>query len=57
MDLECYEKIKSGASLVQLYTGLTYQGPKIINNILMELVNLLKIDGYKNIKDAVGRDV
>ena len=55
--LECYEKIKAGASLVQLYTSLTYQGPQIVNIILMELVNILKTDGYKNIKQAIGKDI
>ena len=55
--LECYEKIKAGASLVQLYTSLTYQGPQIINRILMELVNILKTDGYRNIKEAIGKDI
>ena len=54
---ECYEKIKSGASLIQLYTALTYQGPKIIDKILNDLINLLKSDGYKNIKEAIGKDV
>jgi len=54
---QCYEKIKSGASLVQIYTALTYEGPEIINTILSDLVNLLKTDGYKNIKEAIGRDV
>ena len=52
---ECYEKIKSGASLVQLYTALVYKGPQIINNILKELNELLTIDGYKNISDAIGK--
>ena len=55
--LECYEKIKAGACLVQIYTSLIYQGPKVINQILIELVNLLKTDGYKNIKEAIGKDV
>jgi len=55
--LECYEKIKSGASLVQLYSALTYEGPPIIIKILSELINLLKTDGYKNIKEAIGKDV
>jgi len=55
--LECYEKIKSGASLVQLYSALTYEGPSIIIKILSELINLLKTDGYKNIKEAIGKDV
>ena len=55
--LECYKKIKSGANLVQLYTALTFKGPKIINKILLELITLLKTDGYKNIKEAVGKEV
>jgi len=52
---ECYEKIKAGASLVQLYTALVYQGPKIINKILKELDELILIDGYKNISEAIGK--
>ncbi len=52
---ECYEKIKAGASLVQLYTALVYQGPKIINLILKELDELVTIDGYKNISEAIGK--
>ena len=43
-------------SLVQLYTALTFEGPKLIYKILNELVNLLKTDGYKNIKEAIGKD-
>ena len=55
--IECYEKIKAGACLVQLYTSLTLQGPKLVNELLIELANLLKTDGYKNIKEAIGRDI
>lgn len=55
--LECYEKIKSGASLVQIYTALIYKGPQTINKILIDLTNLLKTDGYKNIKEVIGKDV
>lgn len=55
--IECYEKIKSGASLVQLYTALTLLGPQLIEKILLDLINLLKTDGYKNIKDAIGKDL
>ncbi|MBD1147514.1 quinone-dependent dihydroorotate dehydrogenase [Pelagibacterales bacterium SAG-MED31] len=54
---ECYEKIKAGASLVQLYTVLIYKGPKIINKILKELNELITIDGYKNISDSIGKSV
>ncbi len=52
---ECYEKIKAGASLVQLYTAMIYHGPKVINNILKELEELITIDGYKNISEAIGK--
>ncbi len=52
---ECYEKIKAGASLVQLYTALVYEGPQIINKILKELDELITIDGYKNISDVIGK--
>ena len=55
--LECYEKIKAGATLVQLYTALTFEGSKVIKKILLELVYLLKTDGFKNIKEAIGKDV
>ena len=51
---DVYTKIKLGASLVQLYTALTYNGPQMINNIKKDLSYLLQNDGYKNISDAVG---
>ncbi|XP_054715840.1 dihydroorotate dehydrogenase (quinone)-like [Uloborus diversus] len=51
---DAYEKIKAGASLIQLYTSLTYEGPPIVGRIKRELQELLKADGYTHIKDAVG---
>ena len=54
---ECYEKIKAGASLVQLYTAIIYNGPQIISKIKLDLTNSLKTDGYKNVKEAIGREV
>ena len=54
---EFYEKIKSGASLAQLYTSLVFQGPKIINRIKKEILSCLKTDGFRNIKEAIGKDV
>ena len=54
---EFYEKIKSGASLVQFYTALVFQGPKIISKIKKEILSCLKTDGFKNIKEAIGIDV
>ena len=52
---ECYEKIKSGASLVQLYTSLVFQGPKLIDSIIRELNGLILTDGYKNISEVIGK--
>ena len=49
-----YEKIKSGASLLQLYTSLVFKGPYVASTINEELVELLKQDGFSNISQAVG---
>ncbi len=39
-----------------MYTSLTYGGPQLINNILIDLVKLAKDDGFANISEAVGVD-
>src|SRR3989344_5586080 len=52
-----YKKIKLGANLVQLITGMIFEGPGLIGDINCGLVRLLKKDGYKNISEAVGQDV
>lgn len=52
--LDAYQKIKHGASLVQLITGMIYQGPQLISKINSDLVHFLKKDGFANIKQAVG---
>lgn len=54
---DAYEKIKRGASLVQLITGMIYQGPQLIGEINKGLDELLKKDGYRNISEAVGTSV
>ena len=54
---KAYEKIKSGASLIQLYTGLVYNGPDLIKDINKNLALLLQRDGYNNIAEAVGVEV
>ena len=51
---DAYEKIKRGASLVKLITGMIYEGPQLIGEINKGLVELLKEDGYENISEAVG---
>lgn len=56
MDAEdAYEKIKAGASLVALITGLIYEGPQLVGDINQGLVKLLKADGYTHVAEAVGK--
>ena len=52
-----YEKIRAGASLVQLYTGLVYEGPSIARDINRGLLDRLERDGFDSIEDAVGADL
>lgn len=51
---DAYTKIKSGASAVQLYSALTYQGLGLVPQIANGLDALLKRDGYANVSEAVG---
>ena len=53
---EAYKRIKAGASLVQILSGLVFHGPDMIMNINKRLVELLKADGYTNITQAIGTD-
>jgi len=52
-----YEKIIAGASLLQLYTGFVYRGPSTAKDIKKELIQILKAEGAKSIKDVVGKGV
>ncbi|PJC80074.1 hypothetical protein CO008_03055 [Candidatus Roizmanbacteria bacterium CG_4_8_14_3_um_filter_36_12] len=51
---DAYKKIKLGASLIQLITGMIFQGPQLISQINLELIDLLQKDRFKNISQAVG---
>ncbi len=51
---DAYEKIIRGASLVQLATGMIFNGPQLIGEINKGLVRLLKKDGFDSVSDAVG---
>lgn len=53
---DAYAKIRAGASLVQLYTALIYQGFGLVEQICDELEELLTRDGFSHLKDAVGAD-
>src|SRR5262249_20944553 len=54
---DAYAKIKAGASLVQLYTALVFEGPGLIPIIKRDLTALLKRDGFKSVAEAVGTGV
>ena len=51
---DAYEKILAGASLVQLYTAMVYEGPGLPARIIRALPGLLKADGFETVADAVG---
>jgi dihydroorotate dehydrogenase len=53
---DAYEKIRAGASLVQVYTGFIYKGPRLVKELVDGLDQLLKADGFRCIVDAVGAD-
>eukprot|EP01065_Artemidia_motanka_P049509 TRINITY_DN8225_c0_g1_i3.p1 TRINITY_DN8225_c0_g1~~TRINITY_DN8225_c0_g1_i3.p1 ORF type:complete len:534 (+),score=144.32 TRINITY_DN8225_c0_g1_i3:76-1677(+) len=51
-----YRKIRAGASLVQLYTGVMYNGPMLHRDIVYGLDRLLRKDGFRSVAEAVGAD-
>jgi dihydroorotate dehydrogenase len=53
---DAYAKIRAGASLVQLYTALVYEGPGLVGAIKRDLAAMLKADGFARVQDAIGQD-
>lgn len=51
---DAYEKITSGANLIELITSMIFEGPQVIGEINRGLVELLKKDGFSSIEEAVG---
>ena len=51
---QAYEKIKAGASMVGMITGVIFEGPQVVGRVNRELVEMLKNDGYHNISEAIG---
>lgn len=51
---DAYEKIEAGASFVQVYTALVYEGPDVVEEIKEELSHILQEKGYLNVSNAVG---
>jgi dihydroorotate dehydrogenase len=54
---DAYAKIRAGATLLQLYTGLALKGPALLQRIKRELLALIEQDGFAKIADAVGVDL
>ena len=54
---DAYERVRSGASLVQLYTALIYEGPGVVARIVRGLSRRLAADGFSHLSEAVGIDV
>lgn len=52
---QAYAKIRAGASAVQLYSALVYEGPGLVSRIKTELAALLKRDGFRSVAEAVGK--
>jgi dihydroorotate dehydrogenase len=52
---DAYEKIRAGASLVEVWTGLIYEGPSLVRDINHGLLRLLERDGFGSIAEAVGK--
>jgi len=52
-----YRKIRAGANVVQLYTGLVYEGPSLAREINEGLLKLLDRDGFDHVSEAVGADL
>ena len=54
---DVYARLKNGASLVQLYTAMVYQGPLLIGKMVKELVGLLERDGVSNLEETIGSEL
>lgn len=54
---DVYERIRAGASLVEIYTALVYSGPGLLLEMKKDLAALLVRDGFKSVSEAIGVDV
>ena len=54
---EAYERIKSGASLVQIFTAFIFKGPFVAKSINEGLAELLRADGFNSISEAIGANL
>lgn len=54
---DVYQRIRSGASLVQVYTGLIYEGPGLVPRAVNGIAELLRRDGFAHVGEVIGIDV
>ncbi len=54
---EAYKRFKAGASLVQVYSGMIFEGPSMVRKINEEILELMQKDGYNNISEVIGSDL
>jgi dihydroorotate dehydrogenase len=52
---DAYAKIRAGASLVQLYSALAFEGPGLVQRIKQELLACLVRDGFASVGEAIGK--
>lgn len=53
---DAYDKLRAGASLIQVYSMMVYEGPGCVSRIRKELADILVENGYKSVEDVVGAD-
>ena len=53
---DAYEKLRAGASVVQLYSALVYGGPGLVSKVRNELAVILKQEGFRDVQDVIGAD-
>lgn len=51
---DAFERIKSGATLLQLHSAILFEGPDVVNKINRKLANLLQVNGFNSVQEAVG---
>lgn len=54
---EAYRRLKAGASLVQSYSGMIFEGPSMVRKINEEILELMKEDGFNHISEVIGSDL
>lgn len=54
---EAYRRLKAGATLVQVFSAIIFEGPALVKNINTTILKLMKKDGYNHISEVIGADL